>query len=263
MTLPGPRDKNAVRHFQDRQIRRFFAGPDQIHDDEVVLSPAESHHLIKVLRLQKGERVEVSNGCGRIFSAEISRLEAAAAHLKIISELPGVMESFLQITLGLALVRAETFNLIVRQITEMGIPRLVPFHSTRSLIRPENWKKSRHNRWLRLAQEALKSSQGRKLPEIEYPVAFLEALEGPEDLRIMFWEGQRQSSGKVDLTTRHRPQSVRALIGPEGGFTAAEAAAAQEAGFILLGLGPRRLRVETAALAAVSILQYLWGDLGI
>ena len=62
--------------------------------------------------------------------------------------------------------------------------------------------------------------------------------------------------------TGHDPHSVRALIGPEGGFTPAEVAAAQEAGFLAMGLGPRRLRVETAAMAAVSILQYLWGDLG-
>ena len=258
----GPNNNSVGRHFQDRQIRRFFAGPDQFRNDEVVLSPSETHHLTKVLRLQKGERVEVSDGCGKIFSAEISLLEPAAAHLKIISELTTSLESFLQITLGLALVRSETFDLIVRQVTEMGIYRLVPFHSTRSLIKPASWKKTRHNRWLRLAQGALKSSQRQNLPEIELPVDFLNVLKGTEDLKIMFWEDQREYYSQIDLTT-HRPQSVRALIGPEGGFTPSEAAAAQEAGFLLMGLGPRRLRVETAAMAAVSILQYLWGDLGV
>ncbi len=78
----------------------------------------------------------------------------------------------------------------------------------------------------------------------------------------MFWEEQREHDSDIDLASLPRPQSVRALIGPEGGFTATEAAAAQNAGFLLTGLGPRRLRVETAAMAALTVLQYLWGDLG-
>lgn len=250
------------RHYPDRQLRRFFAGPEQFHGDEVVLSPSESHHLIRVLRLSKGDRVEVSDGCGRIFSAEISRLEPAATRLHILAEVTTDLESTLQLTLGLALVRSETFDLILRQATEMGIFRLIPFHCSRSLVRPAGWKKARHNRWLHVAQGALKSSQRQLLPEITLPVEFLHVLDGPEDLKILFWEDQRQHDSKIDLTSWTRPQSVRALIGPEGGFTDTEVAAAQNAGFLLMGLGPRRLRVETAAIAAVTVLQYLWGDLG-
>ena len=248
--------------FRDRQLRRFFAEPSQFLADEVILSPSETHHLVKVLRLAVGERVEVSDGCGRIYAAAISRLEPTGARLRILEELNTGLESTLQITLGLALVRSETFDLVVRQVTEMGIFRLIPFHSARSLIRPGGWKKTRHSRWLHLAQEALKSSQRLVMPQIVTPVEFLQVLEGPEDLKIMFWEDQRKYNVKVDLTSWPRPQSVRGLIGPEGGFTATEVAAAQNAGFLLMGLGPRRLRVETAALAAVTVLQFLWGDLG-
>lgn len=250
------------RHCPARQLRRFFAGPEQFQGDEVTLSPSETHHLMRVLRLPLGDRVEISDGHGRIFAAEISHLEPTAARLRLLMELDAVLESELQITLGLALVRSESFDLIVRQVTEMGITRLLPFLSARSLIRPEGWKKNRQSRWLRLAQGALKSSQRKTLPEILDPVDFLEVLEGPEDLKLMFWEEQRGQPRKIDLAAWPRPQSVRALIGPEGGFTATEAAAAQSAGYLLMGLGPRLLRVETAALAAVTMLQYLWGDLG-
>lgn len=247
---------------RDRQLRRFFAAPEQFQDNEVILSPSETHHLIRVLRLQRGERVEVSDGCGRIFAAEISLIEPAAARLRILSEVTTTFESTLQITLGLALVRSETFDLIVRQVTEMGISRLIPFHAARSLVKPSSWHPARHTRWLRLAQGALKSSQRQILPEIEEPVIFSQVLEGVEDARIIFWEDHRDHNLKNDPGTRLDPHSVRALIGPEGGFTPAEVAAAQEAGFLAMGLGPRRLRVETAAMAAVAILQYLWGDLG-
>jgi 16S rRNA (uracil1498-N3)-methyltransferase len=259
----GSNKSSIPRSLQDRQLRRFFASPDQFQGDEVILSPSETHHLIRVLRLHQGEHVEVSDGCGKIFCAEISLIEPAAARLRIISELTATLESTLQITLALALVRAETFDLIVRQVTEMGIYRLIPFHSTRSLIKPENWKKARHNRWLRLAQGALKSSQRKILPEIDVPVEFFRVLEGPEDLKIIFWEDLRQDTFKVDLISNYGLRSVRVLIGPEGGFTSEEVAAAQNAGFLAMGLGPRRLRVDTAAMAAVSILQYLWGDIGV
>ena len=251
-----------TRQHPDRQLRRFFAGPEQFQEDEVVLSPGETHHLIRVLRLPLGGRVEVSDGCGRIFAAEISLIEPTAARLRIISELNFGPESTLHITLGLALVRAETFDLVVRQVTEMGILRLIPFHSTRTLIKPEGWKKTRHNRWLRLSQEALKSSQRKVLPQIAAPVEFFQVLDGPEDLKVIFWENQRELDSKINLASGPRPRSVRALIGPEGGFTDLEVAAARDAGFLLMGLGPRRLRVETAAMAAVTVLQYLWGDLG-
>jgi 16S rRNA (uracil1498-N3)-methyltransferase len=251
-----------ARQHSNRQLRRFFAEPEQFQGDEVVLSPGETHHLIRVLRLPLGEQVEVSDGCGRIFTAEISLLEPTAARLRILSELNSGPESTLQITLGLALVRSETFDLVVRQVTEMGIFRLIPFYSTRALIKPEGWKKSRHSRWLRLSQEALKSSQRRVLPEIDAPVEFPQVLEGPEEVKVLFWENQRELDGKNDLPPWPRPRSVRALIGPEGGFTATEVEAGQNAGFLLMGLGPRRLRVETAAMAAVTVLQFLWGDLG-
>jgi 16S rRNA (uracil1498-N3)-methyltransferase len=144
----------------------------------------------------------------------------------------------------------------------MGIARLLPFQSDRSLIRPESWKKARYDRWLHVAREALKSSQRNMLPEITPPVPFSQVLAGPADLKILFWEDQRLQDSGFDVSTAPRPQSVLALIGPEGGFSASEVAAAHNAGFLLLGLGPRRLRVETAALAAVTLLQYLWGDLG-
>jgi len=246
----------------DRQLRRFFAGPEYFQGDEVVLPPGETHHALRVLRLPVGARVEVADGCGRIYLAEIAALEPSKVRLRLLTEVRTERESNLEITLGLALVRGEVFDLMVRQVTEMGIHRLIPFRSARSLIRPDSLKKSRLARWRRLAQEALKSSQRQVLPQIEEPVEFAQVLQGEEDVKIIFWEEQRDDTAGVDLASLPRPERLRALIGPEGGFSAAEAAAAQKAGFLIMGLGPRRLRVETAALAAVTVLQYLWGDLG-
>lgn len=250
------------RESPDRPRRRFFAAPEQFQGDEVVLSPAEAHHLLRVLRLPPGGQVEVADGCGRLFAAEIILAGPTGARLRLLTEIAPGMESDLAITLGLAMVRAETFDLIVRQVTEMGIARLAPFYARRSLVRPENWREARRDRWRRLAQEALKSSQREVLPEIQAPVPFSQVLEGPEEIKLLFWEAHREHGGGVEVRSLPRPRRVRALIGPEGGFGAEEVAAAQTAGYAVMGLGPRRLRVETAAVAAVSVLQLLWGDLG-
>ncbi len=118
----------------------------------------------------------------------------------------------------------------------------------------------RLERWQRLARETLKSCQRPQLPEIAAVQDFAAILSGPEEVKLLFWEDER-GGGLTDLLARPRPAGVRVLIGPEGGFSAAEAAQARAAGFRLASLGPRRLKVETAALAALTLLQYAWGDL--
>ena len=85
-------------------------------------------------------------------------------------------------------------------------------------------------------------------------------LAGPEEVKLIFWEEER-GGGLQSLLQRPRPRDVRVLIGPEGGFSAGEAAQARAAGFQVASLGPRRLKVATAALAALTLLQYAWGDL--
>ncbi len=244
-----------------RSRRRVYASPEQFQGGMISLSLAETHHLIRVLRLVKGDEVEVVDGCGRIVTALISRLTAQGALLQIVDDLPVHGESPLHLTVGLALVRADAFDLLVRQLTEMGVKQLVPFYAHRSLARPETWQPQKLARWQRLAQDALKSSERAYLPTISPPVAFSAVLEGVEDFKLLCWEDLRHGEGRSSLIPVRQPQSVRLLIGPEGGFTKEEVAAAQTAGFHPMGLGPRRLRVETATVAAVSLVQYLWGDM--
>lgn len=241
--------------------RRFFVPPEHITASEVGLSGAETHHLARVLRLGVGARVEIFDGQGRDYEAEVVALEPEGARLRILRERPIQAESPLMLTLGIALARAATFDQVVRQATEMGVTRLIPFYAARSLADLRGRQQSRLPRWQRLARETLKSCQRQRIPEITLPQSFAEVLQGPEAVKIMFWEEKRTRSPATLLTTRPTPASVRLLIGPEGGFTRTEAEQAQAAGFELLGLGPRRLKVETATLAALAIIQYAWGDL--
>jgi 16S rRNA (uracil1498-N3)-methyltransferase len=142
----------------------------------------------------------------------------------------------------------------------MGVSRIFPFISERSEKLPPERVERRRGRWQRLAQESLKSCQRSLLPAIEPACDFKGALAGPEEVKLIFWEEER-GGGLKSLLQRPRPRDVRVLIGPEGGFSPQEAALARKAGFQVVSLGPRRLKVATAALAAITLMQYAWGDL--
>lgn len=251
----------AGRRRRQAESRCFLVAPDQWQEPILTLSPTETHHLARVLRLPVGSVVEVTDGLGRRGRAEVLSLSASEARLRLVAEVPAVTESPLPVTLAQALCRADNFDLIVRQATELGLQRLLPFFAARSLIRPESWRPARLQRWQRLAQEALKSSERQRLPLIEAPVDLATVLRQPEPVKIMFWEEKRQQPEGGGGPVLENPGGVLLIIGPEGGFTAAEVEAAQAAGCWLLSLGPRRLRVETAAVAALAIIQHKWGDM--
>lgn len=240
--------------------RRFFAPPAAFQDGRVLLDPEETHHLTRVLRLGMGAKVEVFDGQGRNFAAVVQRLDVAGAVLEVLEELAPWGESPLDLTLGIGLAKGEALDAVVRQATEMGVKLILPFISERSeQVTPERAAR-RQGRWQRLAQESLKSCRRLSLPRIEKPQDFTGVLPGPETQKLLFWE-EELGGGLHAFLSRPRPDSVRVLIGPEGGFTPQEAGQARDAGYEIVSLGPRLLKVPTAALAALTLIQYAWGDL--
>ncbi len=241
-------------------MRRFYANPRQFNQDLVTLDPEETLHLARVLRLSVGARVEVTDGQGGNFTAEIASLEPGRATLRILGRRDSWGESPLPLVLGIGLAKGEALDEVMRRATEMGVSRIIPFISERSeRLTPERAKR-RRERWERLARESLKSCQRSLLPVIEAPRDFTAVLEGPEAVKLIFWEEERGGGLKSTLQL-DRPRDVRVLIGPEGGFSSAEATQAREAGFRVVSLGPRLLKVPTAAMAALTLIQFAWGDL--
>lgn len=241
-------------------LRRFFAPPERWAGDRVVLDRDETHHLSRVLRLPVGARVAVCNGQGRAAAAVIQGLEPEATVLRLEEELTFQAESPLEVSLGLALAKGEAVDQVVWQATEMGVKRIIPFVSSYSEKEAPERAARRYTRWQRHLRESLKSCQRLYLPEILPVHDFTSALQGTEEVKLLCYEADR-GGGLVSCLNRPRPQGVRVLIGPEGGFTTDEVREAREAGFQVVSLGPRRLRVETAALTAMALLQYAWGDL--
>jgi 16S rRNA (uracil1498-N3)-methyltransferase len=240
--------------------RRFYAPPGAFQDGMVLLDPEETHHLTRVLRQGKGAQVEVFDGHGRNFAAVVQGVNATGAVLQVLEELPPWGESPLDLTLGIGLAKGEALDAVVRQATEMGVKRILPFTSERSeQVAPERAAR-RQVRWQRLAQESLKSCRRSSLPRIERPQDFAAVLSGPERQKLLFWE-EELGGGLQAFLSQPRPESVKVLIGPEGGFSPQEAAQARDAGYAVVSLGPRLLKVPTATQAALTLIQYAWGDL--
>jgi 16S rRNA (uracil1498-N3)-methyltransferase len=241
-------------------LRRFYAPPEAFAGGAVVLDAEESHHLTRVLRLPPGARVIVLDGCGRQVEAEVQSLEQDEAVLSVVRELPVTGESPLALTLAVGLAKGDALDAVIRQATELGVKHITPFTSEYSEKTTPDRAARRLTRWRRLARESLKSCQRAYLPEIGVVQEFAQVLPGPEEAKIIFWEEER-AGGLTHRVNRLRPAGVRLLIGPEGGFTPEEVAQARRAGYESASLGPRRLKVETAALAALALIQFAWGDL--
>lgn len=249
-----------MRKSSPEALRRFYVSPRRVEGEVVLLEPEEAHHLSRVLRLGVGDRVAVCDGQGRTWEAVVQALSAGEAKLKLARELAPWGESALGLTLGIGLAKGEALDEVIRQATEMGVREILPFVSERSeRLTPERALR-RRSRWQRLARESLKSCQRSYLPKIELPQEFAAVLMAPEEVKLLFWEEDR-GGGLRSCLAPSRSASVRVLIGPEGGFTPEEVAQAQAAGFRVVSLGPRRLKVATAVLAALTLVQYAWGDL--
>lgn len=234
-----------------------------------MLSAEESRHLRDVLRLRAGDEAYVFDGEGREFSCVVvedgGRKGLASLEVRASAEPPSP-ESPLKLTLAVALLKGEKFDLVVRKATELGASRVEPILTARSDVRPRDARDTerRVERWRRHALEASKQSGRARVPEVNDPQTFerLITRESPEGSpRLLFSErgGEGLGSFVGGLTTR--PTSVLALVGPEGGWDDEELALARAHGWTLVTLGGRTLRAETAAMTVCALLQHAFGDL--
>jgi 16S rRNA (uracil1498-N3)-methyltransferase len=240
--------------------RRFFAPPSAFNfgKQTVTLTADEARHLREVLRLKAGDEVQVFDGAGREFRAVVSQARREFAELELRDEIePLKPESPLQLTLAVALLKGEKFDLVVQKGTELGVDRFIPLVTRYADIRlrDESDAAKRVTRWQRIALEAAKQCGRSVVPEIKTPVSF-DALIREENSCLMFSERDGQA-----LNTDLRTQSLTAIVGSEGGWSDEELDQARAAGVQIATLGGRVLRAETAAIAAAVLLQHLYGDL--
>lgn len=239
-------------------MHRVWVPKEALAAGRIRLRGAQLRHLRDVLRLRAGAHVELFDGEGSSWLAEILTASGSAVELSPIRAIVRQAESTLSLTLAVGLAKGAKLDWVVEKTTELGVTRIVPFVSERTV--PERGSDARVRRWGRIASAAAAQSGRTVCPAVDEvrPFADVLGLRAAHERALLFWEegGSPAPYGR-DPATR----SALLVTGAEGGFSAAEASAAREAGFTLAGLGPRILRAETAAVVAVALAQLLWGDL--
>ena len=234
----------------------------------VTLSGNAASHVTRVLRLRVGEALTLFNGQGGEYAAAVDAAHGGEVAVTVGEHRPLERESPLAITLAQGVSRGERMDLVVQKATELGAVRLVPLLTERSVVRLDARQADRkRNHWRAIAVGACEQSGRNRVPEILAPLALREFLRAaPADapaqetaaLRLLLSPAGARSIAEL----RGPLRAVTVLIGPEGGLDEAEQAAALTAGFASVRLGPRILRTETAAIAALALLQRQCGDLG-
>ena len=245
-------------------MARFFLPTRQIEDHRATITGIELNHLRRVLRLRPGDRVVVFDDAGCEHDGIIRSLSQDCGEIEIVRSYQVNNESRLKITLALGLTKGEKMDWVVEKATELGVHTVVPFFSSYTIPKLNERKMAqRSERWQKIALSAAKQCGRVRIPEIMALTEFRDLLEplSRDALRLLFWEKECQHGLSELKETRATISEVVVMIGPEGGFSAQESALALEQGFKSVRLGPRILRAETAAVAALSAVQLLWGDL--
>lgn len=247
--------------------RRFFADPSSFNLDHqsVELKTEEARHLRDVLRLKQGDDAYVFDGVGNEFHCRVLKAGRETAELEIVQKVdPESSESRLNLTLALALLKGDKFDLVVQKVTELGVSSVVPVVTRYSDIQIRNPSDSekRVHRWRRIALEAAKQSGRAKVPTIFEPTTFSSLIaSSDEQVRLLFSERGGQSLKQVLNVDSANVEGATAIVGSEGGWSTEELSDAEQKGCQIVTLGGRVLRAETAAISIVTLLQHLLGDL--
>jgi 16S rRNA (uracil1498-N3)-methyltransferase len=246
-------------------VHRFFAPALNAGDETVVLPREESEHLTRVLRLGPGDTVGVFDGRGQEFLARVAGIERRDVRVQILTRVDPTPEPAVAVTLVQAVLKGEKMDDIVRDAVMMGVTAVQPLVTKRTEVTVAALARAgRVDRWRRIALASVKQSRRAVLPEVRGPLAFENWLDEPKpDLALMLVE----PSAAVDMQPLSilrdipPPPAASIVIGPEGGWAEGEWQAASAKNLRLVTLGHRTLRADAVPVAALSVLQFLWGDL--
>lgn len=239
------------------RIPRVYVGLALETGISTPLPPDRSHYLRNVLRMRVDDPVRLFNGDGAEYSGVISAIDRRQVSVLLHERQAVHSESPLWSQLGLALSKGERMDYAIQKCTELGINLITPLDTARSEVRLKGERVARRlQHWRQVAVSAAEQCGRCQVPEIAEPSALQPWLDScGADCRLIM--DQRQSEV---LPEDRRVASLAILTGPEGGFTDSEIAAARNAGFRGIALGPRALRAESAPVATLAIGQWLWGD---
>lgn len=241
-----------------RLTRIFVVGPLQSGKVHSIAGSA-ANHILRVLRLGTGAAVTLFDGTGGEFAAHIESVRRDSVLVEVGAHQAIERESPLDLTLAQGVSRGERMDWVIQKATELGVRRIVPLISARSVVRLDPHQAERKlQHWRGIGIAACEQCGRNRLPELLAPLdlpEFLRSAAAPAELLVLSADGREQ------IRTLRPCAPTTLLVGPEGGLAPEEQAAARARGFRPISLGPRILRTETAAIAALAALQSACGDL--
>ena len=232
-----------------------------INGGELVLEGDRARYLGRVLRLAVGDDIAVFNGEGGEWSARIDAMTKSTVTLSVGEQAEPGTESALKIHLVQGISRGERMDFVVQKATELGVKRITPVSTEYGVVKLDAARaEKRRDHWQSVATSACEQSGRTRLPLVDSPVALRDWFGNkPTEVDAELILAPGATTSLAGIAAPHTKVCV--LIGPEGGFSRTEYEDASVAGFTAVSLGPRVLRTETAAVATLSVMQSLWGDL--
>ena len=235
--------------------RRFFV--DGIHHGHAEVAGDEAHHLVRVLRVEPGQRYEISDGAGGVYLATVAEARKSRV-LFDVEERVALKPLPVRIALAFALIKFDRLEWILEKGTEAGVETFIPVIAERSEKGLEQAAPKRRERWERIVIEAAQQSRRDRLPELHDPVRLRE-FRCDAGVRVLLDEDPAAPPLLSVLPAeREAGAQVALLLGPEGGWTDAERVGLVDSGWRTASLGPLVLRAETAAVAGASVVMNAW-----
>lgn len=240
---------------------RIFQPVDLIQGTTIQLDSQASHHLVTVLRANTHEAVTLFNGKGGEYKSVISHISKKQVSVQIQEHIAREVESPLELCLAQGISRGEKMDYTIQKAVELGVKKIIPLFTERCTVKlDEERRKKRYQHWQSIIIGACEQSGRNQIPELLPP----ETLESSLPLMHEDWRFVLSPVALTQLKDKplREHQQIVLLIGPEGGLSDSEIHFACQQGFLPLNLGPRILRTETAAVAAITALQCRFGDMG-
>lgn len=246
-------------------MHKFFVNKDAITESLIQIEGEDVNHISKVLRLRKGDSIQVCDGNKHEYICSIENIEKKFVTCEIIECFENSTEAPIEITLFQGIPKSQKMDLIVQKCVEIGVTKIQPVITDRVVIKVDGKDlSSKIERWNRIATEASKQSNRGILPVVELPIDFNEAITRLKkmDAAIIPYENEKTQGLKDYLRRIEGVKSIGIFIGPEGGFEDFEINLCLKNNILPVTLGPRILRTETAGFVASTIILYEIGDMG-
>ena len=240
-----------------RQVPRFYLDAALRAGSVCILPEDAAHHAVHVLRLREGDEVTLFNGRGGEFAARIASMQRLKISIDVLQQRPVERESPLRVTLVQGVSSGERMDSTLRKAVELGVSEVQPVLTTRSVARPKGERAdNRRTHWQKVVIAACEQCGRNQVPEVRPLIPVEDYRPAADGAKILLSPSSQVPLSKLSFTE----SQIVLAAGPEAGFTDEEEARLVEAGFVPASLGPRVLRTETAAVAALAALNALRGD---